>query len=482
MRRAALLLALSFLPAAAQAANGAPLGPGVPVGSGPLVRGHPRAASYWSEERMRSAESLMPMVPGDAEGLGGSREPTGEPGMVPPTPPSDTGPPLTPAHRAAVDGPYAYTSAEIADPEAAPYRTHGKVFLTIGGEDFVCSGTVLASANASVVWTAGHCVFDPESSSWASNWVFVPGRRDGASSLGAWSATRLWSTIGWTRDANLRYDMGAAVIETDDAGLRISDVVGGRGFGWNQPQEQDYSAYGYPAAPPFDGEKLWMCHSGFGATDGSFSGPGPEPIGIGCDMTGGSSGGGWVTEGGLVVSNTSYGIVGVPEVVFGPYFDDSAKLLYDVAQGVATPPPPPPPERSVYRPDGAIKLRSDGSYLGGDIYNRTGKGQSRRVNAPAGTKVTFVIRAENDGNVLDSFSVEDECRATASISFSAQARPLRASSVVPDVPAGGARAFTFWIESSPQAPPGATLTCSLPIRSVGRSSKLDTVKATVRVA
>ncbi len=56
---------------------------------------------------------------------------------------------------------------------------HGKVFFTIpsGPEagDYVCSRTALNSRNRSVVWTAGHCVFDTDGRVFATNWVFVPG-------------------------------------------------------------------------------------------------------------------------------------------------------------------------------------------------------------------------------------------------------------------------------------------------------------------
>ena len=34
----------------------------------------------------------------------------------------------------------------------------GQVFFTMGGSNYVCSGTAAASGNQSVVTTAGHCV------------------------------------------------------------------------------------------------------------------------------------------------------------------------------------------------------------------------------------------------------------------------------------------------------------------------------------
>src|SRR4051794_31271873 len=54
-----------------------------------------------------------------------------------------------------------------------PDRLNGKVFFTIGGSPFVCSGTVVNSRNRDMVDTAGHCVSDG-AGNFYENWVFVP--------------------------------------------------------------------------------------------------------------------------------------------------------------------------------------------------------------------------------------------------------------------------------------------------------------------
>jgi hypothetical protein len=74
---------------------------------------------------------------------------------------------------------------------------------------------------------------------------------------------------------------------------------------------------------------------------------------IGCDMTGGSSGGGWViTDGsgnGNVNSVNSYKYGIEPEVMFGPYFDSTTQAMFNSAQGQepgqqqAAPAAAPPP-------------------------------------------------------------------------------------------------------------------------------------------
>ena len=55
-------------------------------------------------------------------------------------------------------------------------------------------------------------------------------------------------------------------------------------------------------------------------------------MGIGCDMTGGSSGGGWVV-GNTVLSVNSYGYTTEPNVMYGPYQDSVAQNLYTTAAG-----------------------------------------------------------------------------------------------------------------------------------------------------
>jgi hypothetical protein len=61
-------------------------------------------------------------------------------------------------------------------------------------------------------------------------------------------------------------------------------------------------------------------------------------MGIGCDMTGGSSGGGWVTDpsaAGYLNGLNSYKYSNQPNVMYGPYFGDTIKALYEAAASEA---------------------------------------------------------------------------------------------------------------------------------------------------
>jgi hypothetical protein len=213
--------------------------------------------------------------------------------------------------------------------EPATYNpAHGKVFFTDGGVNYVCSGTALASGNESVVWTAGHCV-NQGPGAFYTNWAFVPAYKDGARPYGTWAARALLTTAPWRNSGDISYDEGAAVVSANASGQTLTDLVGGRGIGFNRPAEQHYLSHGYPAARPFTGGRMFICEADLALRDTSAS---PPTMGIGCDMTGGSSGGGWVV-GNDVLSVNSYGYGNLRNVLFGPYQDGVAQQLYASASG-----------------------------------------------------------------------------------------------------------------------------------------------------
>ena len=103
--------------------------------------------------------------------------------------------------------PLPWTSQEVTTPYTnAPTRTHGKVFFTLGGVDYVCSGTALLSGNKSVVWTAGHCVYDPAPpGDFATNWNFAPAYKDGSAPLGVYVASNLFTSSAWGNSGDFSY-------------------------------------------------------------------------------------------------------------------------------------------------------------------------------------------------------------------------------------------------------------------------------------
>jgi hypothetical protein len=300
----------------------------------------PRSAErYWTAERMRAAEPLeteiAPLPPDRAAGSkqGGV---TATPAHVEPAPPGPGGVPTL--RRGPGEGTAAAaSSSEVSDPARAGLRTHGKVFFRIPGDgDYVCSGTAVASANRSAVWTAGHCVFDERGGGFAEEWLFVPAYRDGEAPFGRWPARELATTRSWRASGNFQEDLGAAIVARDEEGRTLGEVVGGQGIGFSQSRSHRYSAFGYPAFPSltklFNGERLHRCDSPLGGSDNPSGYPGPAAMWIRCDMTEGSSGGSWLSAG-QILSVNSYTYALETNRMYGPYQDRAAQSLYGSAAG-----------------------------------------------------------------------------------------------------------------------------------------------------
>ena len=176
--------------------------------------------------------------------------------------------------------------------------------------------------------TAGHCVSDG-AGHFHTNWIFVPAYSSAASGClttagcfpyGKWTARRLATTTEWHNFSNLKQDYGYAVLNTL-GGQHIVNRLGGQGSRFNQSRTQTFRAYGYPQAAPFNGFDQKVCVSNRLANDNPSARPGPLTMKISCNMTGGSSGGGWLiamaTSGlGYVNSHNSYGYVGQPGFMF----------------------------------------------------------------------------------------------------------------------------------------------------------------------
>lgn len=274
--------------------------------------------AYWTAERMRSARPASELLAGVAApndllaGMLGGGQPTRRSAARP-----------------------------VEDASKAPFRTHGKVYFRLASGDFQCSATSVRARTKRLVVTAGHCVHG--NGDFASKWMFVPGKKGAgrerpAEPYGRWTAARLATTQEWKRDEDLRYDVGMATMKKRN-GKRLQRVVGARGIAFRKGRDLHFKAFGYPAEGRFDGNRLYGCSS---AAEGTDSGPRPRPTRIDCDMTAGSSGGGWIIGKGRVNSVVSYGyecvvgdllcplVGGNPEEgkLFGPYFGNKIRRLY----------------------------------------------------------------------------------------------------------------------------------------------------------
>jgi hypothetical protein len=226
--------------------------------------------------------------------------------------------------------------------------TTGKVLFTLGFTYYVCSGTVVddGADAGSLVLTAGHCVFDEASNTWATNWMFIPDFASGGDLLtcagtryGCWTAEAYSTTLAWTNgDLNADYAFAVMRLGGLDGATELDIAVGSQAIAFNQAHPTDVYAFGYPHASPYDGNDLVYC----AGTDAPDTWGGSDDYGLHCDMTGGSSGGAWYTdfdEGtgtGTLTSVNSFHYVRGPasKNMYGPYFDNLTERTYQAARDI----------------------------------------------------------------------------------------------------------------------------------------------------
>ncbi|MEU2717331.1 hypothetical protein [Streptomyces sp. NPDC007205] len=293
----------------------------------PIIKG------LWDPDRMRHANDPNKGV--------NDNDISGDQGVTDPTP--------QPVKARAVAPPY-HTNA----------ATSGKVFFDSPEGHMVCSGTVVEDpahpGKSNLVWTAGHCVHAGKSGGWYRNMAFVPSynnsgkpvaqlqhaSRSEVAPYGVWWADAAKTSQQWidqggeTGGNGASYDYAVIHVtpEQGNGGRSLEETVGGAlPVNFNAPavpKVKGITASGYPEAAPFDGQLLYQCTDKPGRL--SLAQADPTMYRIGCTMTAGSSGGGWVETGSdgkpALVSNTSIGPV-TSGWLAGPRFGSVAKGVYE---------------------------------------------------------------------------------------------------------------------------------------------------------
>ncbi|MGW0855128.1 trypsin-like serine peptidase [Streptomyces sp. NPDC002690] len=294
---------------------------------------NPIIENLWNPERMRDAD-ISPEQP-VADDI------SGDEGVTDPTP----------AVREAAE---AHTPYHDSVPES------GKLLFDGPEGSMVCSATVVKDpahpGKSNLVWTAGHCVHAGKEGGWYRNIAFVPGYNDSGmetaklenaskeeiAPYGVWwsdwaSTSDQWIAEGAsTGGQGAPYDFAVLHVtpETGASAKSLEETVGyALPVDFDAPAVSGISsltATGYPAAPPYDGQKAFQCDD----TPGRLSVLQDEPTmyRIGCSMTGGASGGGWVGEGAdgkpALFSNTSIGPVTAGWLA-GPRLGKEAEAVYE---------------------------------------------------------------------------------------------------------------------------------------------------------
>jgi V8-like Glu-specific endopeptidase len=292
-------------------------------------------ATEWTTEDFMAAEPIpMPILTDKAveDFVEATRSPSAVGGKTSPggPPTSGTDAPSDGATTTGYPYPPPFNQHEVLVPYTTyPYCTVGKLFFKQGTGSYVASASSIGN---NAIWTAGHCVHMGNNSpnGWSTNMVFVPAYKDGQAPFGQFTIRQLFCTQAWYQSGNpggLHADMGAG-LANPIGGRKVSQVVGWLGFAWNFPRNQVWTSLGYPAAPPFNGMRMYQDTAPY-ANDGNVPGS-PATIGIGCSMTGGCSGGPWVMGLGstnYVNGDNSYRPNNQPLEIYSPYYDDTAHSL-----------------------------------------------------------------------------------------------------------------------------------------------------------
>ena len=230
----------------------------------------------------------------------------------------------------------------------------GRVLFTLGGVDYICSGSVVTESNSarSIVLTAGHCASENDGETVATNWMFIPSFDTAPSytcaqtTYGCWVADAIFGDdafldAGGFNDQAVQHDWAFAVVSTggktatstaqldSTVGVKFPIAFSGVNAG------DTLSAFGYPAAGRYKGKDLTFCRGPIGQDPGAQNLTWSMP----CNMTGGSSGGPWVSTSNTTTyaqgvttlrSLNSYGYSGDSHM-YGPKFNANAQAVYNAA-------------------------------------------------------------------------------------------------------------------------------------------------------
>lgn len=194
---------------------------------------------------------------------------------------------------------------------AAPWNKIGKLYFTTpsGGSSY-CTANV-ASGN-SVIITAAHCVYT-RGQGFNRNFVFVPADRYGVAPYGRYGWQSATVLNSWINDGGRRWDVAVIRLAGEaTTGQPVTNYVGWLGRSWDWGYEQQIYSHGY--ASNLSTEYTHIC----AGRSYSSSWEGTDVLVQGCDMTYGSSGGGWLRN----YTPNSHAGNHVNGVVSGPHIGD----------------------------------------------------------------------------------------------------------------------------------------------------------------
>ena len=336
---------LAAAPAASAQASGHVAGSAAVIHSTAAVPSQRAVLAYWTPARLKAAKSADVIIAGSKPKVVPATEaPPGKPGHVAGGLPGGRGAAVTRPSQAitpeAFPYPYPYDSFTPSPAlwPTYPYSVNGKLFFTNDGSGFVCSATAVASAsggnNENEIWTACHCLVNTEADNRVvdSSAIFIPAYNGNVSNFdpfGEFVWNGGWATsTAWYANRDLTEDEAAMTVGASTKTKRtLGQSVGWDGFAWNWSVNEQFVAFGYPAASPYNGLNMVEDIAATAGQDGNAGGADPtKPIAIGNPMTGGSSGGAWniswTSSGpGYINGHNDYRYTNQPLSMYSPYQD-----------------------------------------------------------------------------------------------------------------------------------------------------------------
>lgn len=235
-------------------------------------------------------------------------------------------------------------------------KTTGKVLFAMGGTYYVCSASVADDTESlrSIILTAAHCAYDESGGAFATNWMFIPdydsapasldtaGSFCARTSLGCWTASALvvaggYATAGGFNNQAVVHDYAFAVVGVGGkSGAQLDSTVGGHPIQFSEVSGgANTYLFGYPAAGRYKGKDLVYCRGPLGFDPYTAN----ATYRVGCNMTGGSSGGPWFTPfsagSGTMMSVNSYGYSGIT-AMHGPKLNAETLSMFTTAASANT--------------------------------------------------------------------------------------------------------------------------------------------------
>ncbi len=273
------------------------------------------ALEMWASREAREAAKPLPwpeVSPEELKGVG--EEPKGKPGLVPggePDPQADIVAQMEFPEEwqalveelaasevaAAPQGTAAIYTSFLTNYYAQmwkefPYKAVGKLyFQDAAGGGHYCSASVISPGSSKngyrdIIVTAGHCLYDTSTKKWHKNWVFYPAY-NGTAPYGSFPYWRGRILTAYASTGARRYDVALISLQPNSSGKEVTYYTGYLGRSWNYGYNQLHFAIGYPSNLTNGTKYTYTCVAE------SFNG-GTDVLGMGCDMTYGSSGGPWI--------------------------------------------------------------------------------------------------------------------------------------------------------------------------------------------